>query len=307
MADGFRGAYKNIGIPIAGIPQTTGQVFFVDSNSGSDSNSGKDPNHALATADAAVNKCSATDADGNTKYGDTIYCMPGHTETTGKTTLDVAGVQIIGLGEHRNRPSFTTATADDVFTVTAANCSIQNVQFGAPGIDAVTAYVNIAADGFVGRNWYAADCSAAASVNVVECITITADGDNCLLENITLFNKTTAVVAFMEIEGACSNLQLRNWWIYGDVTGSGITDSAKVDYLLMDNVNVAVVGTTKPAITLDSNPEGLARNCFFAGTSATIATTANMGNLMRLENIRVTNETDGSLSGGLYPAVDAAT
>ena len=307
MADGFRGAYKNIGIPMAGSHMTTGQVLFVDSNSGSDSNSGKDPNHAFATLDYAVGKCSATDADGNTKYGDTIYCMPGHAETTGSTTMDVAGVHVIGLGHGKSRPSFTSATATDVITVTAANCMIDNIQFGAPGIDLVTAYVNVAAAGFTGRNWYASDCSGSTTYNVVDCITITADGDDCLLENITFFNKTAPVTCFLDLEGAASNVQLRHIWFFGDTVTGGIIDTAKIDYLLMEDVNVGVVGTTMPAITLDSNPEGIARNCFFAGTAATIATTANMGNLMRLENIRVTNETDGSLSGGLYPAVDAAT
>jgi len=68
---------------------------------------------------------------------------------------------------------------------------------------------------------------------------------------------------------------------------------------------VRTVGTTKPAITLDSNPTGLARNCDFSGTSTTLADNAAMGTGMRLFNIRVLEETDGSAQGALIPAVDA--
>jgi hypothetical protein len=307
MADGFRGAYKNIGIPMQGSQMTTGQVFFVDSQSGSSSNSGTDPNRPLDTLDNAINKCTATDADANVKYGDTIYVMPGHAETTGKTTMDIAGVRVIGLGWGSVRPSFTTATADDVITVTGAGCSIENIQFAAPGIDLVTAYVNIAANGFTGKGWYAADCSGSTTFNVVDCISITADGDNCLLEDITFFNKTAPVTCFIDLEGAASNVRIKNSTFFGDVVTGGIIDTAKIDYLELDHVTVGVVGTTKAAVTLDSNPEGIARDCFFAGTSTTLATTANMGNLMRLHNIFVVNETDGSAQGAPIPAIDAST
>jgi hypothetical protein len=293
------GAFRINGVPMQGSHMTTGSVYFVDSSTGSSSNSGETIASALDTLDNAINKCTAN-------KGDTIYVMPSHAETTGQTIMDIAGVHVQGLGVGLNRPSFTSATAQDVITVTGADCSIDNIQFAVPGVDLVTAYVNIAADGFVGTNWYAADCSSGTD-NVVDCISITADGDNCLLENITFFNKTAPVTCFVDLEGAASNVRIKNSTFFGDTVTGGIIDTAKIDYLELDHVTVGVVGATMPAITLDSNPEGIARDCFFAGTQTTLALTANMGNLMRLHNIFVVNETDGSAQGAPIPAIDVAS
>lgn len=40
-----------------------GDVYYVDSGSGSDSASGKSPERALATLDAAIGKCTANQGD----------------------------------------------------------------------------------------------------------------------------------------------------------------------------------------------------------------------------------------------------
>lgn len=81
-----------------------GNSFFVDSGDGSDSNSGKSWAHALATLDAAINKCTAN-------QGDKIIIAEGHSEsytTTGaKAVFDIAGVEVICLGKGSNRPTFS--------------------------------------------------------------------------------------------------------------------------------------------------------------------------------------------------------
>ncbi|CAN8139375.1 hypothetical protein THIOSC15_140006 [uncultured Thiomicrorhabdus sp.] len=73
---------------------------------------------------------------------------------------------------------------------------------------------------------------------------------------------------------------------------------------MLENVHVGTVGTTQPAATLGSNPEGMAVNCSFAGTSTTLADNGALGNLMRSFNVRVLEETDNSKQGALIPAVD---
>jgi hypothetical protein len=98
---------------------------------------------------------------------------------------------------------------------------------------------------------------------------------------------------------------VKNFRAFGDVATAGVIDAAKVDYLWLENVIVGVVGTTKPAVTLDSNPEGVAVGCKWAGTHTTIATNCNLGNLMRIFENRVLEETDGSAQGMILPVVDS--
>src|SRR6266508_1487466 len=90
----FRGA------PVGGSTPTgygRGQTIFVDSNvAGSD---GSSPSEALATIDAAINKCVAN-------QGDVIVCLPGHSETitaAGAIACDVAGITVVGLGSGPQR------------------------------------------------------------------------------------------------------------------------------------------------------------------------------------------------------------
>jgi hypothetical protein len=90
---------------------------FVHSGRGNDGNTGLDALKPLATADAAVGKCLAG-------QGDTIVCLPGHAENLAGATsfvCDVAGIQIIGLGEGNLLPTFTTTAAAGTISITAAN------------------------------------------------------------------------------------------------------------------------------------------------------------------------------------------
>ena len=102
---------------------TTGNVFYVDSNTGSDTtNDGKDSGHPFATLDTAVAKCTAN-------KGDVIYLMPGHSETLGATPIDidVAGVSVIGLGRGSARPTFIFGNAASSIDIGASGCSLSNV------------------------------------------------------------------------------------------------------------------------------------------------------------------------------------
>src|SRR5262245_23346085 len=91
------------GLQVAGaavFPGTTGKVFFVDSNTGSNGYTGLSIQDPVATIDFAIGLCTAN-------KGDTIYVMPGHAETIGNGTIacDVAGVTFIGLGDGAAKPT----------------------------------------------------------------------------------------------------------------------------------------------------------------------------------------------------------
>ncbi len=109
-----------------------GDVYYVDSGSGSDSASGKSPERALATLDAAIGKCTAN-------QGDQIYILPGHAETVataGAIAADVAGISIIGLGEGADRPTFTFSAVDATMIVSGASTVLKNILVK-PSIDSV--------------------------------------------------------------------------------------------------------------------------------------------------------------------------
>lgn len=97
-----------------------------------------------ATVDAAISACTSA-------AGDTIYVLPGHTETVTATSiaLDVAGVSIIGLGESDNRPTFTFGAAAATITVSAANCAWKNCRFIANFENVASAFTLTTATGFV--------------------------------------------------------------------------------------------------------------------------------------------------------------
>lgn len=278
-----------------------GKTIYVDSNTGSDSYNGFRRTSPVATLAKAYSLATAS-------QGDIIRVMPFHTETcTAVLAIAKAGVRIIGetlgAGLMSQRPVITINGAVDLFSITAAGVEIAGLKLTIASTDAATALVNIGA-----ANAYVHDLYMVPSVtsyNVVDCITLTADADECHIENIFILNKTVAVNSFLSLEGACSNVFVKNFRAFGDCATAGIIDAAKVDYLWLENVKVATIGTTIPAVTLDSNPEGVALDVDWLGTHTTIATNANMGNLMRMARQYVLEATDSSVQAtNIVPALD---
>lgn len=253
-----------------------------------------------ATIAAAV---SASSGSSGASRGDTIYVMPGHAETyTAALTLSVAGLSVIGLGNGNLRPTLTGNGTIDCVNITAANVLFENFRFAAPGTDDQTAFINVAAAGVTIRNIRA--IGSTTSKNVVDCITIASGADDLTIDDVRIYNSVVAVNSFISIEAAVARLSLTNIMCFGDVVAGGLIDGAAATHLFMENVRIAVVGSTKPAATLDSNPTGMARNCFFSGTSTTLADNGALGNALRVDNIKVLEETDNSKSAAIIPAVD---
>lgn len=134
------------GVTIRGVPlllSHPGQVFWVDSGTGSNGNRGT-YDRPFATIDYAVGRCTAN-------KGDIIMVKPGHTETVTAAAgldLDVAGIALVGLGAGSNRPTvnFTTATTADM-DVDAANITMVNFLFTG-GVDALAGPIDVNAADF---------------------------------------------------------------------------------------------------------------------------------------------------------------
>lgn len=137
---------SSFGIPLIGSGPilTTGEIFFVDSTTGSDGNSGEDPTQPFATLDYAVGRCTAN-------KNDHIIVMPNHSESissAGALDLDVAGITIVGLGSGEHRPQFTFDTAITAdMDIDAANITLVNLVF-VNGIDNLTAPIDVNAADF---------------------------------------------------------------------------------------------------------------------------------------------------------------
>lgn len=129
---GFNGGISIRGVPV--LNTHSGQVFWVNSNGGSDLNQGTFT-RPRATIGGALLLCKAD-------RGDIILVKANHAETiiaAAQLNVNIAGVSIIGLGTGTDRPelTFSTATTASV-TIAAANVTIQNIV----GISGINALVN---------------------------------------------------------------------------------------------------------------------------------------------------------------------
>lgn len=148
-------------------PDHPGDIFCVDATNGSDTNTGLDWEHALATIDAAVNKCTAS-------AGDMIYVAPWHAENLAADSainIDQAGVTVMGIRLGRQMPTLTaTAIAGDC-KLAAANVTIQNLRF-LGGIDATTGIIEVtAADCAVIDCEYRDSVDQATDILITDCAT----------------------------------------------------------------------------------------------------------------------------------------
>ena len=138
-------ANQYLGLPAGGSDEAdqvnTGAVFYVNNSTtglltgaigGSNGNSGTSPLEPFSTVDFAVGQCVAN-------RGDTIYVMPGHAETyatAGALAIDVAGIEIIGIGVGNTRPVFTFSDTASTITQSANNTKLKNVII-TPSVDSV--------------------------------------------------------------------------------------------------------------------------------------------------------------------------
>lgn len=174
------------GITIRGLPLLTmypGQVFWVDSNNGSNGNPGTF-SQPFSTIDYAVGKCTAN-------RGDIIFAKPGHVETVssaGALDLDVAGIAVVGLGTGSARCTidFTTATTADV-DVDAANISLVNILFTG-SVDAVVAGLDVNAADFSLVNCEYRDVTG----QIVDFLLTDANADRLYVDGFTFQGTMTA-------------------------------------------------------------------------------------------------------------------
>lgn len=178
-------------VTVVDIGETPGNVYFVNSATGSDASGyGRRPDAAFATLAYAFSSDTVTS-------GDVVYVMPGHAETVnaaGDITMDIAGVRVVGLGRGSSRPTFTYATdTASTWLITAANVRVENVLITCTGtIDVANAITITAAD--VALVDVDVRDSAATS-QFADPIIVSTGADRCRLERVRVFSHATGDAA----------------------------------------------------------------------------------------------------------------
>ncbi len=171
------------GVPVGG-KFTTGNVFFLDSGVGSNANEGTAVDSPLATLAYAISKCTANN-------GDIIYVMPGHAETTTAIPVNVAGIEILGLGTGISQPTITATTgASDLLDVSVKSVHIDNIALmGAAS--GVTALIDLAAGS---DNLHLSNCLLSSGATPLKQITA-PEGTHFVKIEHCVFRGTAAGIA----------------------------------------------------------------------------------------------------------------
>ena len=191
---------------VSNMPFTTGRVFVVADSNNANANDidALYQNQYDGTITRHSTIASAMDSVVANR-DDIILVAPWHTETfTAQLDIDVAGVSVIGLGNGQLRPTLTINGAIDWVDISAANTRFENFIFAAPETDAQTAAINVDAAGVTVKNVKITGSQTAK--NIVDCITITANADDLVLEDITILNTTVAINSGISIEWAADNV-----------------------------------------------------------------------------------------------------
>ena len=251
-----------------------GNVHWVDSNASSVAPDGSFT-HPLLTVQAGVDKATASN-------GDMILVKSGHSEAiTAQIDFDKAGVNVRGLGHGNKRPTLNPNGTIDCIDVSAANCTLENFHFAAPGTTGQTADVNVDAAGFTLRN--CSSLGSATGTAKTAYITITANGDDCLIDGFDGKNTVVDMVDAIDV-AAANRVEIANCHITGTAaieagTSGVISDSGNAVDLLIHHCSILTSGTAGEAITLGASI-GLVWDCRYASGHNTIAEVATIGSAM---------------------------
>ena len=216
--NGFSFGVNILGLPI--LNSYSGDVFWVDSNAGSNGNKGT-RDRPFATIDFAIGRTTANN-------GDIIMVSENYSETltgAGAIAADVAGITIRGLGNGGQRPRLLLDAGTAVsIAVSAADVTIENIVLVAGHADIVLA-VDVTA---TGCNLLGIECvDNVATENFLTPFKATG-GDNTAdgLTIVGCSNLTpdTAALEFLEITGDLERLTV------------------------LDNRHTASLGTASPLI-----------------------------------------------------------
>lgn len=273
----FSSDLSDLLVPLTGLLLGIGNVWFVDSgnsDSSDSSGSGRTVAQPFSTLAFAVGQTTPSN-------GDIIIISPGHTETV--TAADgirfgtaAVGIQVIGVGQGTNRPTFdfTTAAAADI-EIDAANVTLRNLLFTMTGVDAIVAGIDVNASDFA-----MIGCEvqmSTASNQAVIAVDLDANADNAKIVDCQFLAPDVGATEAIKISGALTKLKIADCWFDGDFSLACVhnpTGAVATQLLIRDcylkNDNAAV-----KSIDLNSACTGfLVRNSYHTAGTAPAAVDA---------------------------------
>lgn len=255
---------KTPGLPVSflNLEKTQNNIYFVDSSNSNASDAsgyGNSPDIPFATIDYAIGVMSNKD---------TLYVMPGHTESAISITVDIENIKIIGLGNGTNRPTLTFSATGNKITISADDVVFENILL-LTGIDSVVNKVTISGDGCKIKNVEFKD------VTDKETITdLIVSGDDCTIDGIvkngyTGGNANDCVISAVGV----NNLKIKNCDFYTKVLTAVIEFVTTLStQVMIKDCNFLVSGTTnlsKNVVdTITSSVWGVDVSCFDIGAGA---------------------------------------
>lgn len=300
----FPAGLRSRGIPVPSQDDllTLGDVFFVDSThtNASDGNDGTSPQHPMATIDAAIGKCTASKKN-------LILVAPGHVETIAGAAgiaCDVAGISIIGIGNGSNRPTVTWTATGSTWTVSAANVTVKNI-IVTNTTAASTKLFSVTAAGCLLDK---VDYVEGAAIPLQFCLT-SAAADQLTITNCDHRAATAGASAqlWIQLVGTDDTVIDHNTFMLtlqnGATTATINATTAVVRCVIRHNTIVQLGGTTQvSAILMVSASTGVAHDNRVAANVTNIAGTIALASLYGHNNYvtRTVNK-----SGILDPVVDS--
>ncbi|HUU85656.1 MAG TPA: hypothetical protein VM243_19325 [Phycisphaerae bacterium] len=282
----------------------TGDIWYVDSTNttaGADAAGyGRNPDTPFLTWVYAAETAAAA--------GDTIFLMPGHTETIGASaaaalTLSLAGARHIGLGGRTKKPQILVdAYADTYISVTGADTVIENITFLAGHSD-IAIGIAVAADGVEIRK-----CDFLQNTTDENFLICIDDGganvtDRLLVEDCTFFGYDTSNTHAISFGAAQDKCVIRNNIIDGFYETVALGGAGVVTNILIENNYIQNEDTdADQCIAVGANSTGIVvRNLVGSNVAGAATTNINCGNkMMMCENYSV-DTVAGDVQGVLDP------
>ncbi len=269
---------------------------------------GKTPERPYSTIAAALTNCVAN-------RGDKIVVLPGHAETISAAAgidLNVAGVEIIGVGKGAQRPTITLAVAATAtLRISANDVAISNILFVANFADIATCIVLTTA-----LNATIDNCEFRDTTSVLNFLTIVTSSATTLVNNgLQITNNkirglgTTAATFMVSMLGNSDRVIIANNDYVGiaNVAGALLTIATGKSMLHADisenNVVSGYTGAAGTLIVADTASTGVVRdNKIGTGSNANdLLATASLG--FKYFNNLYTGVADAS--GFILPAQDS--
>lgn len=288
---------------IVDIEEHPGEVYFVDSSAagaGATVGHGGDPDKPWSSLSYAFSSDVPV-------AGDTIYVMPGHTETisaAGGITADIAGVKVIGLGWGAARPTFTFSATDSTFLVSAASVVLKNLRV----LSSVAELVQMFSVSGANVTLDAVDHIAAGASTTIQFLKTTAAGDYLTIKNCRHYMNTAPAATsiwielvgsdYSLIENNITMLTLRN---HAGVRTLAATGTACLGLTVKGNVFDQRGGTTQDyVVNMVASTTGLYVNNRSFGDVGTLAGSIELASMASSESYQATTV---NKSGILDPVV----